>query len=108
MTWNLPNTLIQLKDDAIIDINIYDGELTMCNTCDYGHQYISDVDFITSDKIIQVHFTNDDYEMSHGRLIALLLNNLEIFRDMTHEEFKQFLQAENKTQGELYQYLYKH
>ena len=30
MTWNLPDSLIQLKDDNIIDITIYDSETRMC------------------------------------------------------------------------------
>lgn len=78
----------------------------MCDTCDYGRTYLSEVDFLTPNRIISVQFTNTDEEMSHGRLIALLVNNLDKFRQMTHEEFKDFLQNENKEKGELYQYLY--
>lgn len=40
MTWNLPDSLIQLKDDNIIDIMIYDSESRMCDTCDYGRTYM--------------------------------------------------------------------
>ena len=32
MTWNLPDSLIQLKDDNIIDIMIYDSESRMCDS----------------------------------------------------------------------------
>lgn len=106
MTWNLPDSLIQLKDDNIIDIIIYDSERRMCDTCDYGRTYLSEVDFLTPNRIISVHFENTDEEMSHGRLITLLVNNLEQFSQMTHEEFKEFLQKENREKGELYQYLY--
>lgn len=106
MTWNLPDSLIQLKDDNIIDVMIYDSESRMCDTCDYGRTYLSEVDFVTPNRIISVHFTNTDEEMSHGRLITLLVNNLEQFSQMTHEEFKEFLQNENREKGELYQYLY--
>lgn len=106
MTWNLPDSLIQLKDDNIIDVLIYDSENRTCDTCDYDLTYLSEVEFVTPTRIISVHFTNTDEEMSHGRLIALLVNNLDKFRQMTCEEFKEFLQTENREQGELYQYLY--
>ena len=106
MTWNLPDSLIQLKDENIIDITVYDSETRMCDTCDYGLTYLSEVHFVTPTRIISVHFSNTDEEMSHGRLIALLVNNLEQFSQMTGEEFKDFLQNENSAQGELYQYLY--
>ena len=106
MTWNLPDSLIRLKDDNIIDIIIYDSESGMCDTCDYGRTYLSEVDFLTPNRIISVHFENTDEEMSHERLITLLVNNLEQFSQMAHEEFKEFLPKENREKGELYQYLY--
>lgn len=77
-----------------------------CAIRDYGLTYLSEVDFLTPNRIISVHFENTDEEMSHGRLITLLVNNLEQFGQMTHEEFKEFLQKENREKGELYQYLY--
>ena len=106
MTWNLPDSLIPLKDDSIIDIIIYDSESRMCDTCDYGRTYLSEVDFLTPNRIISVLFSNTDEEMSHGRHITLHVNNLEQFSQMTHEEFKEFLQKENREKGDLYQYLY--
>jgi len=64
MTWNLPDSLIQLKDDNIIDIMIYDSESRMCDTCDYGRTYLSEVDFLTPNRIISVHFENTPHYLA--------------------------------------------
>lgn len=78
--------LIELKDCKILEIECEnDFSSGYCDTCDIGSSYVNCVRFLTN---------NDefDYLISEAKLIRALLFNMDKFKEMTFEEFKQFMQ----------------
>ena len=72
--------LIELKDCKILEIECEnDFSSGYCDTCDIGSSYVNCVRFLTNDDEFDVEF------------VGTLLFNMDKFKEMTFEEFKQFM-----------------
>lgn len=85
--------LIELKDCKILEIECEnDFSSGYCDTCDIGSSYVNCVRFLTENNEFEVEFIGDfDYLISEDKLIRTLLFNMDKFKEMTFEEFKQFM-----------------
>ena len=86
--------LIKMIDGGIlnyVDDNYhYDG----CPTCDYGSEYINEIDITLVHHTIHIK-TNQMYEyaLSEGQMIRLFLTEYDTIRAMTEKEFIDWLKA---------------
>lgn len=80
--------LIKMVDGGLVnyadDSHYYDG----CPTCDYGSQYINEIDVTLTKYKIHVK-TNQMYEyvLSEGQMIKLFLSEYNTIQTMTEKEF---------------------
>ena len=80
--------LIKMLDGGILnyadDHYCYDG----CPTCDYGSEYINEIDITLVHHTIHIK-TNQMYEyvLSEGQMIRLCLTEYDTIRTMTEKEF---------------------
>ena len=86
--------LIKMIDGGIlnyVDDNYhYDG----CPTCDYGSEYINEIDITLVHHTIHIK-TNQmyNYALSEGQMIRLFLTEYDTIRTMTEKEFIDWLKA---------------
>lgn len=86
--------LIKMLDGGILDYADgcyhYDG----CPTCDYGSEYINEIDITLVHHTIHIK-TNQMYEyvLSEGQMIRLFLTEYDAIRTMTEKEFIDWLKA---------------
>ena len=86
--------LIKMLDGGILnyvdDNYYYEG----CPTCDYGSEYITEIDITLVHHTIHIK-TNQMYEyaLSEGQMIRLFLTNYDTIRTMTEKEFIDWLKA---------------
>lgn len=86
--------LIKMLDGGIlnyVDDNYhYDG----CPTCNYGSEYITEVDITLVHHTIHIK-TNQMYEyaLSEGQMIRLFLTEYDAIRAMTEKEFIDWFKA---------------
>ena len=80
--------LIKMIDGGLVnytdDSYFYGG----CPTCDYGSEYINEIDLTLTHYIIHVE-TNQMYEyvLSEGQMMKLFLSEYEAIQTMTEDEF---------------------
>ena len=80
--------LIKMIDGGLVnytdDSYHYDG----CPTCDYGSQYINEIDVTLTKYKIHVQ-TNQMYEyvLNEGQMIRLFLSEYNVIQTMTEKEF---------------------
>jgi hypothetical protein len=66
------------------DCNYYRG----CPTCDYGSEYINEIDIWLTKFIIHVSTSEMyDYVLSEGQMIKLFLTEYNTIQEMTETEF---------------------
>ena len=86
--------LIKMIDGGILnyvdDNYYYEG----CPTCDYGSEYITEIDITLVHHTIHIK-TNQMYEyaLSEGQMIRLFLTEYDTIRTMTEKEFIDWLKA---------------
>ena len=86
--------LIKMLDGGILnyadDHYFYDG----CPTCDYGSEYINEIDITLVHHTIHIK-TNQMYKyaISEGQMIRLFLTEYDTIRAMTEKEFIDWLKA---------------
>ena len=86
--------LIKMIDGGILnyadDHYCYDG----CPTCDYGSEYINEIDITLVHHTIHIK-TNQMYEyvLSEGQMIRLFLTEYDLIRTMTEKEFIDWFKA---------------
>lgn len=102
--WNswdaFENPIITLKDAIVTSID-YDQDFTPghCDTCNYGDEYVQEItiDVYTPDydyKPIEITFESElRFSINVAKLIQMLIKNLDIFKEMTTEEFKTFMES---------------
>ena len=79
---------IKMLDGGILDYvddnYHYDG----CPTCNYGSEYITEIDITLVHHTIHIK-TNQMYEyaLSEGQMIRLFLTEYDAIREMTEQEF---------------------
>lgn len=92
--WNTGGSknLIDLADDAVVDISTEKEYNEGCDTCDYYSIYTQQITFkFKNAETFKVNLERKyRYPISEGRLIVILSENRESFKKMTLEEFKKF------------------
>ena len=80
--------LISMLDGGIVNYTDDDYAFAGCETCDYGSQYINEVE-VTLTKYKIFLKTNQMYEhlLSEGQMIKLFLAEYNAIQQMTEEEF---------------------
>lgn len=100
-SWNsINNPIITLKDAVVTAID-YDQDFTPghCATCDYGNEYIQEItiDIYKPEftyESIQITFENSfSFPINVAKLIQMLIKNLDVFKEMTTDEFKTFMKS---------------
>lgn len=91
--------LIQLKDDAIINIYEEDFYRSGCSTCDYGSEYGFEYKIYFQNGCEEVSI-GDMYEspISEGELMVFLLNNLDELKNKTKAEFLAMFESDESVQ----------
>jgi hypothetical protein cdifQCD_20081 len=90
--WNGSKYLIELKDDAVLDISTDKDYDKGCDTCDYYSTYTQEITFkLKNQDSFKISLEKKyKYPISEGKLIVLLADNRKIFKNMTAKEFKDF------------------
>lgn len=80
--------LIKMIDGGMVNYTDDHESYSGCPTCDYGSQYINEIDITLTRYKIYVK-TNQMYEyvLSEGQMMRLLLSNIDTIRKMTEKEF---------------------
>lgn len=84
--------LLKLVDGGIENIYTDEEHYPGCPTCDYGSQYINDVEVTLTKHIIRASFnTMYGYLLSSGDLMQMILTNVDAIQKMTESEFIKWL-----------------
>lgn len=84
--------LLKLVDGGIENIKTDEEHYPGCPTCDYGSQYINNVEVILTKRIIRASFNKMyGYLLSSGDLMQILLPNADAIQKMTESEFIKWL-----------------
>ena len=80
--------LIKMVDGGLVNYTDDHESYGGCPTCDYGSQYINDINITLTHHRIHVR-TNQMYEyvLSEGQMIRLFLSYYDAIRTMTEKEF---------------------
>lgn len=101
ISWDsVNNPIITLKNAVVTAIN-YDQEFNpgYCDTSNYGDEYIQN---ITVDiykpgykyESIEITFEHSfHFPINVAKLIQMLIKNLDVFKEMTTDEFKTFMES---------------
>lgn len=84
--------LLKLVDGGIENIYTDEEHYPGCPTCDYGSQYINNVEVILTKHIVRASFNKMyDYLLSSGDLMQMILPNADAIQKMTESEFIEWL-----------------
>lgn len=80
--------LIKMIDGGLVNYNDDYYHYSGCPTCDYGSEYITEIDITLTHYKIHVK-TNQMYEyvLSEGQMMRLFLSEYDTIRTMTEEKF---------------------
>lgn len=100
--------LLKLADGGIENIKTDEEHYPGCPTCDYGSEYINDVEVILTKHIIRASFNKMySYVLSSGDLMEMLLPNVDAIQKMTESDFIEWLRlAFEQKCDEEYEYEY--
>lgn|GEM_PF-2411097 len=98
---NEKEVLIQLKDAFVSNISEDGFGYSGCETCDYGSEYGVEYIFTFNDGHSLDFKFSDMYDapISEGQMMTFLLTNLEEFKEMTKNEFIEFILKEENVIG---------
>ena len=84
--------LIQLVDGGIFDIDTDEYYYGGCPTCDYGSEYINEIDISMTKSNLHI-VTNQMYEyaMSQADLMHIILPEIDMIKAMTEDQFTDWL-----------------
>ena len=96
--WNGSKYLIELKDNAVVDISTDKNYASGCETCDHGSVYTNEIIFHFKDgeKFLVEPFREYSYPINEFKLIIFLADNREKFKEMTYREFVALFQELDK------------
>lgn len=94
------NSIITLKDAVVTSID-YDQDFTpgQCDTCNYGDEYVQNItiDVYKPDfeyESVEITFEHSfHFPINVAKLIQMLIKNLDVFKEMTTDEFKTFMES---------------
>ena len=100
--------LIKMVDGGLVNYEDDNYHYGGCPTCDYGSEYITEIDMTLTRHKISVR-TNQmyDYVLSEGDMMKLLLSNYDAIQIMTEKEFADWLKTkllEIASENELEEY----
>lgn len=96
----MKKALIQLVDGSILDIDVDQGYVPGCETCDYGSCYTTDLIIRYNNKSCDVISDESMYEygMSLSDIMKILLNYQEDIKTLKEIEVAEFIK--NKLESE--------
>lgn len=81
--------IIKLKDGGVEDIYSYDSHISGCPTCDYGAEYINELNLTLKTIKIFIKVTDgNEYILSVENTIKVFVKD---FSNMTEIEFSEYL-----------------
>jgi len=97
--------MIELKDCRVKDIQTDNYFSPGCETCDYGSEYVNEIEFLFSDgkkTVLKISRMYDFGDYSYGDLMKLILNAVDEFGIMSKEDFVDFVKRdiERKTSNQ--------
>lgn len=86
--------LIKMLDGGLVNYTDNFTYYSGCETCDFGSEYITDIDIVLTHYTIHVR-TNQMYEyaLSEGDMIRLFLTEYNAIQTMTEKEFIDWFKA---------------
>ena len=80
--------LIKMTDGGLVNYTDDSYSYSGCPTCDYGSEYINEIDLTLTQYTIHVE-TNQMYEyvLSEGQMMKLFLSEYNAIQEMTEDEF---------------------
>ena len=81
--------ILKLTDGGIINIETDNDYIAGCPTCDYGSEYINDIEIITTKFKARLKISRM-YEYVYNDLLKVILPNLDIIKEMRELEFIQW------------------
>lgn len=92
--------LVNLVDGGILNITTDNEAFDGCETCDYGSSYISEFEVSLTTRTVTIKAEKMyEYPLSEGYLIKLFVNNNELIKTMTEEQFVEWLINEVNTKS---------
>ena len=87
--------LINMVDGGIIDYKDDCECYAGCPTCDYGSEYINEIDITLTHHTVHIKLNQMyEYILSEGQMMKLLLGNYNAIQAMTEKEFINWLKSE--------------
>ena len=94
--------LLELKDGGILKIETDETSYSGCPTCDYGSQYINELDITLTKCRVHAEVSQMyEYRLSSGDLMNLILPNISTIKQMTETEFINYISNWLNTPQEL-------
>jgi hypothetical protein len=91
--------MLELIDGGIVDVQSDNNYISGCDTCDYGSRYINYFDIELTKTKIKIEATQTwDYPLSEGLMMKILLSNVDDIKNMTENEFAQWLKTQLKNE----------
>ena len=90
------NMLLELKDGGIEKFNTEsDYQKGYCDTCEFGSLYLRYFSIETTKYEMQVKASAEYYTpLSEGYLMKIMLNNVDVIKNMTESEFIEWINEE--------------
>lgn len=89
--------ILKMVDGGLIDYSDDTRYMPGCPTCDYGSQYINDINIDLQRHSIHIKLNQMyDYVLSEGKMMILLLSNCDQIMHMTEKQFIEWLREQIK------------
>lgn len=87
--------MVEMIDGGMVDYRDNSFFYSGCETCDYGSEYITEINITLTNHKIAVE-TNQMYEyaISEGDMLKILLSNYDAIKLMTENEFCYWLKSQ--------------
>lgn len=90
--------LIELVDGGVTNISTDVDYTSGCETCDWGATYVNEYNIIMTKGAITAKVENDSRTtFSEGLMMELILKNIDIIRELTENQFTEWLETELKS-----------
>lgn len=85
------NEILKLKDGAITNIESDNWKTDGCPTCDYGAEYITELNVKTTGFSVKIEFADENDYVSTATILSVFLKNVNIITEMTERQFINWL-----------------
>lgn len=91
------NIILKMVDGGLVDYSDDARHTPGCPTCDYGSQYINEIDIDLKRHSVHIEINQMyDYALSEGKMMIILLSNCEQIMQMTEKQFIEWLREQIK------------